>query len=42
MSQPYWRDAATDEAMQGELLDWLDYYRDQKLLLRFSRDASSS
>jgi hypothetical protein len=27
---------------RGRLLDWLDYYHDQKLLLRFSRDASSS
>ncbi len=26
---------------RGRLLDWLDYYRDQKLLLRFSRPAES-
>ncbi len=26
---------------RGRLLDWLDYYRDQKLLLRFSRTAGS-
>ncbi len=26
---------------RGRLLDWLDYYRDQKLLLRFSRPAAS-
>jgi len=24
---------------QGRLLDWLDYYYDQKLLLRFSRPS---
>jgi len=27
---------------QGRLLDWLDYYYDQKLLLRFTRTAESS
>lgn len=27
---------------RGRLLDWLDYYRDQKLLLRFSRTVTSS
>ncbi len=27
---------------RGRLLDWLDYYCDQKLLLRFSRPAESS
>ncbi len=26
---------------QGRLLDWLDYYRDQKLLLRLSRTAEN-
>ena len=26
---------------RGRLVDWLDYYRDQKLLLRFSRTAAS-
>jgi len=27
---------------RGRLLDWLDYYHDQKLVLRFSRPAASS
>jgi len=27
---------------RGRLLDWLDYYCDQKLLLRFSSPADSS
>jgi hypothetical protein len=33
---------AVGHGHDGQLLDWLDYYYEQKLMLRFERPASAA